>query len=413
MYLSYRSINEVFCSFTAKPSVYHSSNSLVYLLLSDIIQSVSCLGKGRIVGFLGKSDEMKKQFTILLVIVLMLVGYGQVIAATQYTITDLGTLGGTYSYANAINDSGQIVGESTFTDGNYRAFLYKNGLMADVGTLGGVSSSALAINNQGQIAGYARTSDNKSHAFLWDNFTMKDLGSLNGYHSSARGINEIGQIVGSTGSQSYAVLYEGGKIKDLGVLPGDYMSFAYAINNNGEIVGYSYSSSINRSAFLYSNGIMTDLGTIGGHSSFAYAINDNSQIVGVSWNENDIERAFLYQNGEMIDLGSLDGISHSRGLGINNAGQIVGLSLTSGADWDWDSRRAIIYENGTMYDLNKLTNNPNWILSIAKDINNKGQIVGSGYINGQEHAFLMTPIPEPCTIVLLTLGGLLLRSRKN
>ena len=97
---------------------------------------------------------MKKQFIIMMASVLMLVGSRQVMSVTQYTITDLGTLGGSSSGAGGINNSGQVVGWSDITGNSAgRAFLYDGTAMQDLGTLGGTTSEALGINDSGQFVG--------------------------------------------------------------------------------------------------------------------------------------------------------------------------------------------------------------------------------------------------------------------
>ncbi len=108
---------------------------------------------------------------------------------------DLGTLPGydLGSVAQAINDRGQIVGESSggLKKGRH-AFLWQNGKMRDLGTLGGGSSFATAINNGGQVVGTSTTKDGSYHAFLWQNGRMRDLGEFN-----PAAINDRGQVVGS------------------------------------------------------------------------------------------------------------------------------------------------------------------------------------------------------------------------
>ena len=149
-------------------------------------------------------------------------------AQSRYTITDLGTLGGSTSEARAINDSGQIVGYSYITgDSAYHVFLYSRGHMLDLGTLGGSDSFAYGINNSGQIVGHSTYTGNSAyHAFLYSGGSMLDLGTLGGFYSAADGINNRGQIVGSaniTGNSAYhAFLYSGGHMLDLGT-PGRFL----------------------------------------------------------------------------------------------------------------------------------------------------------------------------------------------
>src|SRR5215203_3896868 len=125
----------------------------------------------------------------------------QTTAPTYYKVEDLGTLGGSRSWASAINDSGQVVGYSYLAgDQNYHAFLYKDGKMTDLRTLGGTSSVAKGINKSGQVVGWSDNSSGERHAFLYDSTNgMKDLNSLIPADSGwtiheARAINNYGQI---------------------------------------------------------------------------------------------------------------------------------------------------------------------------------------------------------------------------
>jgi probable HAF family extracellular repeat protein len=121
------------------------------------------------------------------------------------TTDDLGTLGGTYSWANGINNNGQVVGMANVDKQNIitHAFLYSaNGPMQDLGTLGGSYSEANGINNKGQVVGYSIANDGSYHAFLYrGSGGIQDLNSLidtlSGWKlQQARGINDLGQIVG-------------------------------------------------------------------------------------------------------------------------------------------------------------------------------------------------------------------------
>ncbi len=112
---------------------------------------------------------------------------------------------GTNAAANAINNSGQVVGGAF--DGPGHAFLYSSGKMTDLGTLGGDFSAATALNNSGQIIGYSTLTSGFMDAFLYQNGKMTDLTdlikSLGGItiepYVGLHGINDSGQIVVTAG----------------------------------------------------------------------------------------------------------------------------------------------------------------------------------------------------------------------
>src|SRR3954464_10897217 len=106
-----------------------------------------------------------------------------------YIVTDLGTLGGSYSVGESINASGQVAGESTLT-GGLHAFVY-DGAMHDLGTLGGTYSAGYGISNTGHVTGQSTTVEGKFHAFLYDG-TMNDLGTLGGPQSRGNEVNTRG-----------------------------------------------------------------------------------------------------------------------------------------------------------------------------------------------------------------------------
>lgn len=168
-------------------------------------------------------------------------------------MTDLGVLsGGIHANANAINDSGWIVGMSQKRFGNetyQRAALWRNGTIMDLGTFGGEYSEAVAANNAGQVVGWAwyPLPTRRQHAFIWSDATgMIDLGTLGGYTSIASDINDHGAVVGfsnvapaSGGGHAFLWTPEDGMV-DLGAPPGNSESFAAAINNAGLIVGDTF-----------------------------------------------------------------------------------------------------------------------------------------------------------------------------
>src|SRR5918993_1173097 len=213
-------------------------------------------------------------------------------SSPAYTVTDLGTLGGNYSYAYDINESGQVVGDS---DGH--AFLYDNGQMKNLGVLAslGGSSEAHGINDNGKVTGVSSADDPErgpgsvQHAFLYDssqpNSQMQDLGYYPGNYPSSYGyaINNSDQIAGVTNGVR-ANLYQGGQWHDLG---GGYQSYAYDINDSGAVVGrletpvtyqgYHYTGI---HAFLYQNGQIQDIDGSSSLRSEALGINDDGWITG-------------------------------------------------------------------------------------------------------------------------------------
>ena len=251
------------------------------------------------------------------------------------------------SAALDISDAAQVIGYS----GN-RATLWNGGVPTDLGTLGGIYSAAVAISRAGQVVGYSTLPGDNSnnHATLWNGLTAIDLGTLGGTFSSASGINSAGQIVGWS------------------VLAG----------NSGGV-----------HAVLWNGGTATDLGL-----GYAFKINDLGQVVGQSSEDpaSSSSHATLWSGGTRIDLGTLGG-SLSAATDINNAGQIVGLSLMAG---DLISH-AFIRQDMVTTDLNNVldapTRNAGWYLSDATAINARGWITGTAfnYLTNERRAYLLRP----------------------
>jgi probable HAF family extracellular repeat protein len=355
-------------------------------------------------------------------------------AAQIYHLTDLGTLpGGTQSCAAGINGSGQVVGyASTNGSGAFHAFLYSGGTMIDLGTFGGSRSQAYGINDSGGIVGaYIPAGGTAERAFRYSGGVFTNLGLLPGTSNSSQAyaINASGQAVGHSGTNGLTqrgFLYSGGPLVDLGTLSGGIHSHAHCINNSGQIAGYSQkkvgsaggSPIYAEHAFSYSGGSMTDLGTLpGGSNSRAYGINDSGQIVG--YGDIDITgdiHAFLYSNGSMTDLTPLLPTYNSQAYDINNNGEIVGYL---GAGF----HHPFILRNGTVSDLTTLIDDSasgwnffNWTTTQpgSYSINDAGWIAGTGTApDGQPHAYLLTPAPEPNTLAMLTATALALRRRRG
>jgi probable HAF family extracellular repeat protein len=191
-------------------------------------------------------------------------------------------------------------------------------------------------------------------------------------------------------------------MQDLGTLGGSY-SYAWGINDNGQVAGTSRLPNSLKHAFRWQSGVgMLDLGTLpGGDYSDSGGINLGGQVTGggtLTIGGSDLH-ACLWRSGfGMQDLGTLGG-SESFGRGINSKGQVIGESTIGNGNthaFVWDAI-------GGMQDLNALiAPNSGWVLQGATAINNEGQIVGAGTNPlGAQDAFLLTPLPEPSTIALM------------
>ncbi len=308
--------------------------------------------------------------------------------------------GGWSSRGLGINDSNVIVGQTqSYSPGGLvnRAFVYSDpnqGPKTLPGLAGGGSAIAQGVGNGGVIAGTAVGADGQNHAVTWDlQGTIKNLGGFSpGGASQGFGVNGSGQVTGSAalpqgGSQAF--LYSPGQtpaaaseFKNLGALTKDGASQGNAVNDNGHVAGWSASDSGTSHAFAYLGQQMVDLQT----SLFK------------GWS--------------------------SQALSINNSDWVVGqLSLSGGGS------SAFLWTAASgMVNLNSLVSNlSGWSLESATGINDHGQIVGYGLLNGKTRGFILDPVavsavaptPEPsslllCALATVTLGvGRLMRRKRE
>lgn len=261
------------------------------------------------------------------------------------SIANLGTLGGAQSAAYGINNSGAICGWAQGATGSALPALWMNGTATALPTLGGSSGFAYAVNNAGVVVGYSSISTGANHATLWSDAEIRDLGTLGGTYSVAYDINNSGSVVGSANGGALgdrATLWQAGEIIDLGGLSGGLWREARAINEVGHIIlvgAVSGATGTDRAAFWDGNlaNPVTTLGTLGGNQSWAFAMNDYDAVVGRAEESDGTYHAFVWNGDEMTDLGTLGGY-YSSAHGINDQGVIVGwamdaLGYTHAVEW--------------------------------------------------------------------------------
>ncbi len=292
----------------------------------------------------------------------------------NYEIADLGDIGNNQVYPCAINNAGQVVGYyrrgGTGTTSQLFTWL-KGSFSYPLGSDG----ESVDINDSGEIAGGDRL------PAVWRDGIAVFLEIPDGeQYGTAAAINNVGQVVGSVRESlhgpSRAVLWEDGAAVELSNLEGSDRSRAVGINERGQIIGISIVDSQSRAVLWEKDGSIIDLG-----EGSAVAINNSGQML-----VNGPEHPLLLDKGMVVDLSQSFPGEHLGGASaINNSGQVVGSLDNS----------PVLWEDGKGYYLiDLIPSDSGWAaLNRATDINDRGQIVGSGVTtNGKIHAFLMTRV---------------------
>jgi probable HAF family extracellular repeat protein len=318
--------------------------------------------------------------------------------APHYTVINLGTLGnsqgyGSYSFGSGVTNNGWVNGDSDLPGNvNEHAVLWRpDGMgqykITDLGTLGGLNSASAwpssSKNNHGLVVGQAQSSQIDPLQEYWGVDIGCGSGSCNGYQNLQLGF-----------------VWQNGVMTALPTLGGNNGE-ATGVNNRGQVVGFAETATrdsscvppqlldINAAVWGPNGGEVHALRPYGTDVlSAAAGINDNDDVVGASGTCEIIENsapavhAVVWRNGQVFNLPGLGGVMNNVALAINNAGQIAGESDPQGDATTY----AVLWQNGRMTNLGVLSGD---VLSVANDINAQGQVVGvSCDADGNCRAFL-------------------------
>lgn len=337
-------------------------------------------------------------------------------------LRDLGALpGNNSSSVFEVNGNGVGVGASETTTNDpftgfplMHAVMYGNGRVKDLGTLpGGFEAQANDINDQGLVSGFASNGildpysmlpwGTQARSFIWQNGKMSDIGTLGGPDALSLTLNARGQITG----QSYTnatpnpdtevptqdpFLWQNGRMRDLGSLGGDF-GLPNWMNNRGEVVGWSALAGDEPiHPFLWNGARMIDLGTLGGSFGQANWVNNAGDVVGVATPPGDnTAHAFLWKQGTITDLTGASNPECTNPESVNARDEAVGHNC--------DETDALLWAGGKQYDLNTLVEPSALQLTSAIYIDDRGDIVGKGVLpDGSQRMFLLIPnrsVPLP------------------
>jgi probable HAF family extracellular repeat protein len=373
---------------------------------------------------------------------LWLAGIAGAQSLPKYRVVDLGILpGGNFSQATGVNDGRLITGLAADKDGTQQAMFWAGMFRMNIGTKG-LNSGVFGVNNQSQATVQAEvaTKDPNNENFcaygtgkkclpyLWNRGALVPLPLLGGNNGTVGTVNNRGEAVGiaetvvrdancpagvslsGTGPQvlNFQAVMWGpaeGQIRTLRPLAGDMVGMAIGINDKGQAVGATGTCAnttlpplaFGAHAVLWeADGTPRDLGNLGTTAlNMALAVNNSGDVVGVSSLYPDSSpfggsHAFLWtkQAGAMRDLGTLPGDVVSVGQGINDAGQVVGMSFD-----EHGNPRPFLWQNGVMRDLNDLVVGGAQLYLLGASINASGTIAGFGVTeHGDVHAFVADPV---------------------
>ncbi|WP_157265295.1 PEPxxWA-CTERM sorting domain-containing protein [Azohydromonas aeria] len=286
--------------------------------------------------------------------------------------------------AVALNNRGDVAGYAADAQGS-RSFVWTRGGFSYL-PQAGASSLPVDINNRGQVLFNASGANGTTQPFLFNREGGVNISPAAGGAGFGRALSSNGLAVGDAGGRSF--YFDGRDSRWLDwSLDGARAAFATGINRNCTIVGHALTSGDGSQAFIARNGRASFLDGL----SDAWAINDRGQVLGLDG------KGYLVRDAD----GSTAYLGFANATQLNARGWAVGSAVVDGA------LHTHVWRDGQSLDLNRLlagTAATRWTLATAADINDRGQIIGIGWLNGVRTSFIATPVPEPQTWALL-LGG--------